>query len=161
MASINFILQGTKNPAVIYIRLRDGRKLDIKSKTNFHINPENWDEKEQRPVKKLLKNIDFANLDTDLSRFKNSLLTEYNKCKGTRSIDSKWLNEFINPVEVESKYPLNLVSYIDSYIEFKKNDVKESTIKKCRVIKELLIRYEKHINSVVHISDVNQGLNKL
>ena len=156
MASINLILQGTKNPAVIYIRLRDGRKLDIKAKTNYHINPEDCDEKEQRPNKKLLKNIDFANLDTDLSRFKNSLLTEYNKCKGNRPIDSKWLNEFINPVEVESKYPRHLVGYIDTYIEFKKNDVKESTIKKCRVIKELLIRYEKHINSVVQISDVNQ-----
>ena len=156
MASLKFILQGTKNPAVIYIRLRDGRKLDIKAKTNYHINPEDWDEKEQRPLKKLLKNIDFANLNTDLSRFKNSLLTEYNKCKGIKPIDSKWLNEFINPVEVESKYPLNLVSYIDTYIEFKKNDVKESTIKKCRVIKELIIRYEKHIKSVLLISDVNQ-----
>ena len=156
MASINLILQGTKNPAVIYIRLRDGRKLDIKAKTNYHINPENWDEKEQRPVKKLLKNIDFANLDTDLSRLKNSLLTEYNKCKGIQPVDSKWLNDFINPIEIESKYPLNLVGYIDTYIEFKKNDVKESTIKKCKGIKELLIRYEKHINSVLYIKDVNQ-----
>jgi hypothetical protein len=41
MASINLILQGTKNPSVIYIRLRDSRKLDIKAKTNYHINPEN------------------------------------------------------------------------------------------------------------------------
>lgn len=156
MASINFILQGTKNPSVIYIRLRDGRKLDIKAKTNYHINPENWDEKEQRPHKRLLKNIDFANLETDLSRFKNALLTEYNKCKGIKPIDSKWLNEFVNPVEVESKYPLNLVGYIDTYIEFKKNDVKESTIKKCRVIKELLIRFEKQTKTVIYITDINQ-----
>ena len=155
MASINLILQGTKNPAVIYIRLRDGRKLDIKAKTNFHINPENWDEKEQRPVKKLLKNIDYANLDTDLSRLKVSLLTEYNKSKGVKTIDSKWLNEFINPTETASKYPVNLVDYIDTYIEFKKKDVKETTIKKCKGIKELLIRYEKHTKSVVLIKEIN------
>ncbi len=156
MASINLILQGTKNPAVIYIRLRDGRKLDIKAKTNYHINPENWDEKEQRPVKKLLKNIDFANLDTDLSGLKIALLTEYNKSKGLKTIDSKWLNDFINPTEPASKYPLNLVDYIDTYIEFKKKDVKETTIKKCKGIKELLIRYEKHIKSVIFIRDINQ-----
>jgi hypothetical protein len=156
MASINLILQGTKNPAVIYIRLRDGRKLDIKAKTNYHINPENWDEKEQRPVKKLLKNIDYANLDTDLSGLKVSLLTEYNKSKGIKTIDSKWLNEFINPTEPLSKYPLNLVDYIDTYIEFKKKDVKETTIKKCKGIKELLIRYEKHTKSLVLIKDINQ-----
>jgi integrase len=156
MASINLILQGTKNPAVIYIRLRDGRKLDIKAKTNYHINPENWDEKEQRPVKKLLKNIDYANLDTDLSGLKVSLLTEYNKSKGVKTIDSKWLNEFINPTEPASKYPVNLVDYIDTYIEFKKKDVKETTIKKCKGIKELLIRFEKHTKSLVLIKDINQ-----
>ena len=156
MASINLILQGTKNPAVIYIRLRDGRKLDIKAKTNYHINPENWDEKEQRPVKKLLKNIDYANLDTDLSGLKVSLLTEYNKSKGVKTIDSKWLNEFINPTEPASKYPVNLVDYIDTYIEFKKKDVKETTIKKCKGIKELLIRFEKHTKSIVLIKDINQ-----
>ena len=55
MASINLILQSKKNPAVIYIRLRDGRALDIKTKTNFHIDPANWDTVEQRPLKKLLK----------------------------------------------------------------------------------------------------------
>ena len=156
MASINLILQGTKNPAVIYIRLRDGRKLDIKAKTNYHINPENWDEKEQRPVKKLLKNINYANLDTDLSGLKVSLLTEYNKSKGVKKIDSQWLNEFINPTKTASKYPVNLVDYIDTYIEFKKKDVKETTIKKCKGIKELLIRYEKHTKSVVLIKDINQ-----
>ena len=61
MASINFLLQSTKNPAVIYIRLRDGRTLDIKAKTNYHIAPINWDIKEQRPTKKALKDIDIAN----------------------------------------------------------------------------------------------------
>ncbi|MFM1913238.1 MAG: hypothetical protein RIR51_1076 [Bacteroidota bacterium] len=155
MASINFILQGTKNPAVIYIRLRDGRKLDLKAKTNFHINPDNWDAIEQRPKKKLLKDIDFANLDTDLSKLKVSLLAEYNKSKGL-AIDSKWLNEFINPTEVESKYPLNLVDYIDTYIQFKKNDVKPRTIQKCKGIKELLIRYQKDTGSVIYIKEVNQ-----
>ena len=56
MASINLLLQSKKNPAVIYIRLRDGRTLDIKAKTNYHIDPANWDEAEQRPTKKALKN---------------------------------------------------------------------------------------------------------
>lgn len=156
MASINFILQGTKNPAVIYIRLRDGRKLDLKAKTNFHINPDNWDAIEQRPKKKLLKDIDFANLDTDLCKLKVSLLAEYNKSKGLQTIDSKWINEFINPTMAESKYPLNLVDYIDTYIEFKKSDVRGSTIQKCKGIKELLIRYEKYFGSIVYIKEVNQ-----
>ena len=58
MASIYLLLQSKKSPAVIYIRLRDGRTLDIKAKTNFHIDPINWDDAEQRPTKKALKDID-------------------------------------------------------------------------------------------------------
>jgi len=54
MASIYLLLQSKKSPAVIYIRLRDGRTLDIKAKTNYHIDPINWDDAEQRPTKKAL-----------------------------------------------------------------------------------------------------------
>ena len=115
MASINLILQGTKNPAVIYIRLRDGRKVDIKAKTNYHINPADWDEKEQRPVKKLLKNIDYANLDTDLSGLKISLLTEYNKSKTGSSwwsyqlIDAYAANNLKDPRSDGTIVPVGLV----------------------------------------------------
>jgi hypothetical protein len=70
MASINLLLQSKKNPAVIYIRLRDGKALDIKGKTNYHINPANWDEIGQRPIKKVLKDVHYANLDTDLATLK-------------------------------------------------------------------------------------------
>ena len=79
MASINLLIQSKKNPAIIYIRLRDGRKIDIKAKTNFAIDPLNWDSEEQRPYKKLLKDIDFANLDTDLGALKTDVLKNYYK----------------------------------------------------------------------------------
>ena len=155
MASINLLLQSKKNPAVIYIRLRDGRTLDIKAKTNYHIDPANWDEAEQRPTKKALKNIDNANLDTDLATLKNELLKEYNKSKGVKIIDSQWLKDFINPPQEEEKLPDKLVDYIDTYIEFKKAEVKSSTITKCNVIKHLLQRYQVHTKSIVYIRDVD------
>ena len=155
MASINLLLQSKKNPAVIYIRLRDGRTLDIKAKTNYHIDPANWDEAEQRPTKKALKNIDNANLDTDLATLKNELLKEYNKSKGVKIIDSQWLKDFINPPQEEEKLPDKLVDYIDTYIEFKKAEVKPSTITKCNVIKHLLQRYQEHTKSIVYIRDVD------
>jgi site-specific recombinase XerD len=155
MASINLLLQSKKNPAVIYIRLRDGRTLDIKAKTNYHIDPANWDEAEQRPTKKALKDIDNANLDTDLATLKNELLKEYNKSKGVKTIDSQWLKDFINPPQEEEKLPDKLVDYIDTYIEFKKAEVKPSTITKCNVIKHLLQRYQEHTKSIVYIRDVD------
>ena len=76
MASIKFLLQSTKNPANIYVRLIDGRKVDVKTKTNFVINPEDWSEAKQRP--KNLKNEAFKNLDANLQNLKTKLLNYYN-----------------------------------------------------------------------------------
>ncbi|MFV8366366.1 phage integrase SAM-like domain-containing protein [Flavobacterium sp. XS1P27] len=155
MASINLLLQSKKNPAVIYIRLRDGRTLDIKAKTNYHIDPANWDEVEQRPLKKLLKDIDFANLDTDLATLKNDLLKEYNISKGVKVVDIQWLNDFINPPVGKVKYSDKLIDYIDTFIDFKKNDIKKASIVKCNVIKHLLERYEEHTKSTLYIRDID------
>ena len=155
MASIYLLLQSKKNPAVIYVRLRDGRTLDIKAKTNYHIDPVNWDDIEQRPTKKAMKLIDFANLDTDLATLKNDLLKEYNKSKGVKVVDALWLKDFVNPPQVEEKHTDKLVDYIDTFIEFKKNDVKSSTITKCNVIKHLLQRYQKHTKSILYIRDID------
>ena len=155
MASINLILQSKKSPAVIYIRLRDGRNTDIKAKTNFHINPVDWDEEEQRPTKKALKDIEMANLDTELATLKTDLLKYYNKSKGIVSVDSQWLKDFINPPQAEEKHPDKLVDYIDTFIEFKRNEVKNSTITKCNVIKHLLMRYQEHTKSTIYIRDID------
>ncbi|MDP3352977.1 MAG: phage integrase SAM-like domain-containing protein [Flavobacteriaceae bacterium] len=155
MASIYLLLQSKKNPAVIYVRLRDGRTLDIKAKTNYHIDPSNWDEAEQRPTKKALKDIDIANLDTDLTTLKNDLLKEYNRSKGVKIVDAQWLKNFVNPPQQEKKHPDKLVDYIDTFIEFKRRDVKNTTIVKCNVIKHLLQRYQEHTKSILYIRDID------
>lgn len=155
MATINLLVQSKKSPAVIYIRLRDGRNTDVKVKTNYNINPAYWDKAKQRPLKKLLTDIYYANLETNLNALRNNLLKEYNKSKGLQHIDSTWLKDFINPPKEEEKHPSRLVEYIDTYIEFKKNDVAKATIVKCNVIKELLKRYELDRKSELLIKDVN------
>jgi site-specific recombinase XerD len=155
MASIYLLLQSKKSPAVIYIRLRDGRTLDIKAKTNYHIDPINWDEVEQRPTKKALKEIHIANLDTDLKDLKNDLLKEYNRSKGKKVVDADWLRNFINPPQEQEKHPDKLVEYIDTFIEFKKADVKSSTVTKCNVIKHLLMRYQKETKTTLYIRDID------
>ena len=155
MASIYLLLQSKKSPAVIYIRLRDGRTLDIKAKTNFHIDPINWDDAEQRPTKKALKDIHIANLDTDLATLKTDLLKEYNNSKGKKVVDADWLRNFINPPQEQEKHPDKLVDYIDTFIEFKKADVKSSTVTKCNVIKHLLMRYEKETKTTLYIRDID------
>ncbi len=156
MASINLFIQSKKSPAVIYIRLRDGRNVDLKAKTNYHINPDDWDAVEQRPLKKLLKTIEFANLDTDLGDLRNDVLKNYNRDKGANPIDFNWLKNIINPQDEEAgKMPEKLIDYLGVYTEYKKREIKESTLKKCNVIKQLLLRYEKDRAIIIYVKDVN------
>ena len=49
MATIKFYLQSKKNPAGIYVRLREGRNIDAKAKTNFVLNPSDWNLTKERP----------------------------------------------------------------------------------------------------------------
>lgn len=156
MASINLLIQSEKSPAVIYIRLRDGRSKDIKAKTNYHIDPEHWDKETQRPTKKALKDIQYANLDSDLAKLKNELLKKYNSSKGIEVINSAWLNAFINPKqEIASTHPETLIGYMDTYIEYRRSEIKSSTVAKCNVIKQLLKRYQDHKKTLVYIRNVD------
>lgn len=155
MAAINYIIQSKNNPANIYIRLRDGRALDIKVKTNFLINPEHWDALEQKPIKKLLKDIDYANLDTDLQEIKTKLLKEYNKNKGVKNIDSVWVKELINPSQKEEAISNSLVNYVDVYIKYKRHELNPNTVKKCCVFKQLLIRFQTHCKTPLLIQNVD------
>jgi len=42
MATINFFIKGIKNPASIYIRLRNGRAADFTISSGFFIDPKHW-----------------------------------------------------------------------------------------------------------------------
>jgi integrase len=129
MATIKFLLQSDKNPASIYVRLVAGRKCDVKVKTNFIINPSDWSLAKQRP--KSLKNESSKNLDVELQNLKTYILESYNKSSGI--VDLNWLKNVINPKK-ESEIPVDLVSYIDTYLSDRKTELPD--VKK-RLLKEL------------------------
>jgi hypothetical protein len=59
----------------------------LKQKTNYHIDPEHWDKDKQRPVRKV-KDIQYANLDSDLAKLKMNLKKiRQRKSKGIEAIN--------------------------------------------------------------------------
>ena len=42
MASVHFYIQSKESPAVIYVRMRDSRKVDAKAKTKLVVDVEDW-----------------------------------------------------------------------------------------------------------------------
>jgi len=96
MATIKFIIQSKKSPAGIYVRLREGRNIDAKAKTNFAINPQDWSNTKGQP--KNLKDANFKQLNEDLIKLSANLLNHFNISNGKYEINSEWLKEFINPL---------------------------------------------------------------
>ena len=153
MATIKFYLQSDKNPSGIYVRLREGRNIDAKAKTNLLINPCDWDK--QKGSLKNKKSENGKQLNEDLSNLANSLLNHYNRSVGNIQIDSNWLKEFINPSEEKGAIPNKLIDYFEYYAKHIKGLVKPSTITKVNVNKHKLEKFQKEVNREYLIKDIN------
>lgn len=155
MATIKFYLQSKKNPAGIYVRIREGEKVDAKSKTKFVINPNDWSQ-----IKQQTKNTNdeaFKKLNSDLSDFKSKLLTHYNNSIQNTKIDSNWLKQFINPTEELEGIPTKLVDYFDYYASVRKHSVSESTHSKIFTNKKFIESFQKHKKTEFYIKDFNEN----
>jgi integrase len=144
MATIKFLLQSDKNPASIYVRLVAGRKCDVKVKTNFIINPSDWSLAKQRP--KSLKNESFKNLDVELQNLKTHILESYNKSSGI--VDLNWLKNVINP-KIENEIPVDIVSYIDVYMESRKNELPDAKVRLLKVLQQKLKVFQGNTNLLI------------
>lgn len=153
MATIKFYIQSNRKPAGIYVRLRDGRDIDAKAKTNYSINPNDWSVAKQKP--KNLNDEDFKKLDANLSDFRAKLLNHYNITEDKSQIDSQWLKNFVNPAKKVDVIPNKLVEYFDYYLLHKKSVLAKSSYTKYIVVKHLLVRFQEEMKVEYFIKDVN------
>jgi integrase len=151
--AISFFLQSKKNPAPIYVRIREGVSIDAKAKTNYSINPERFDGgsvkqlKDPRGATAAVKaenqkeNASLITLQNQLDALKNKISTLLNEKKDFEQINSDWLKDIINP-KTEKIAPSKLVDYFEHYIDCKGKDIAHSTVKKIRVFKNRVMKYE-------------------
>ena len=165
--AITFYIQSKKNPANIYIRIREGTSIDAKSKTNLRINPENFSKGKIKNVKNPLvadaiikkeikvKNDLLNNLQKQLNELNTHVTDLLNNRKDYELINSQWLKEVVTPKKEINSIPSTLVGYFDYYLDFKKTSLRPLTIKKLKVFKNRVINYEKD-NRTVYIQNVNK-----
>lgn len=153
MATVRFLIQSKNDNAPIYIRLRDGRKLDLKVKTSFIVNPTDWNASKERP--RHTKTEMLSKLDEDLLDLKSDILKAYNqRIENNANIDIAWLQDIIAP-DQNSKIPTKLVPYFDYYLLIKGNTIKLNTIKKITSFKLLLSNFEKRQKKSFQINEID------
>lgn len=166
--AINFFLQSKKNPATIYVRLREGRKIDAKSKTKFKIDPEFFKQGKVRQVRmksgasaeakeEIRKQNKVLNkLQKDLDSLRSRITSAINNREEYEIVNSQWLKEVVDPPK-RDELPTDLTSYFDYYLRVKGNELKPSTRKKIGVFKNRIEAFQKDYGKV-YVNQVNKKI---
>ena len=163
MASINFLYRSTKEKSNLILRLLyryNGTDFVLGSKVMIEVEKNYW----SKQHKKKSKDIDITNQQTEinnrLNKIENHILNAFSSVIPD-TINKDWLKSqvdyYYNPPRQEKKIPTDLTNYIDFYIEYRKNEITKSTLKKINVIKALLKRFETFRNEKIFINQINDS----
>ena len=139
------------------------------AKTQFKTSKKYWSKLHKKTKFKKTNDIDILNEIQELKDKQNTVTLELNKIEShilnafntfrPDAINKKWLqtqiDNYYNPAKQPTTAPLNLIDYIDYYIDYRKNEITKSTLKKINVIKQLLTRFQTHRKSIILIKDIN------
>ena len=178
MASINFLYRSTKDKSILNIRLLyryKGKDYVFGAKTKFEIEYKYWlghhfeiKENKKLGIKEVkiknTKDVEILNrrlaVSTELNKIENHVLKAFNSVN-PESITKHWLisqiDYYYNPPKENKEIPNDLINYIDFYIDYRKNEITKSTLKKINVIKQLLIRFQAYRKSIIFIKDINDN----
>ena len=168
MASINFLYRSTKERAFLNLRLlyrvhsekyKTGFKdFTVGSKTKLEVTKHYWNKEH---FQKRAKDIQISNRQTEinqeLNKIENHILKAFHRIS-PELVNRAWLNkqleEYYNPQEL-SKTPEALLEYIDLYIEGQKNHLTEGTVKKSKVIKGMMRKFQATKEKLILVKDVD------
>jgi integrase len=178
MATVNFKLRSDRKGqlAKVFIRFRDGRKIDYFIPTDFRILPELWNDKSQSFKRGITFTESFTEkdkvkLEDDFRDLKNHLLKNYNnKVTGGNQITREWMNTVVSDYFNKPLYEEDLNSFIDRFIKeiesgtrlYNHNNRTErykfSTIKNYKGFKEQFDLFQKDIGKKLNYDDITIDL---
>lgn len=132
MATIKYLIRGKSELSTIYVRLLDGRKIDLTVSTGYTVHPKFWSEA-KGTIRQIANNNDKKNLSEDLKKLKDKIGDSLNieKDKGV-VIDKTWLENVIaiykNPVIEEKTDYMSMI--LEDYQEEMKVKINSKTGKR-------------------------------
>ncbi|REG96165.1 phage integrase SAM-like domain-containing protein [Flavobacterium aquicola] len=173
MATVNFLYRSTKEKANLHVRLLyrfNENDFVFGANTKFETTKYYWSkEHKQRKFKKTSDVVESNKIqdikakqnevDTELNKIESYILNAFNTVNPDE-VNKEWLqnqiDHYYNPPLEAEPLPKGLLKYFDYFIECKKNEITNGTLKKYNVTKHLLQRYEKDNKTVTQIIDVNE-----
>ena len=132
--------------ALIYFRLRDGRSVDLFYKSNFEINPNDWDNKKQI-VKSQIVFKNRIEFNKSVNDRKDLILSIYEAEPNKVSLSSGWLvheiDKKLHPENYKQLEAKVIISFFDIFTEFlQKHKLSQGRKSHFEVIVRALQRFE-------------------
>jgi len=166
MATINFLYRSKKDKAFLHLRLLyrfNDADFVFGANTKFETQKEYWSKQHKKKSKDILISNEQTRVNNELNKIENHILKAFNSVNPDE-VNKDWLQTqidlYYNPIKVIKVLPTELVNYIEKYKEDKRNEVTESTIKKCNVVKQLLKRYQTKIGKTLLLTDIDTDFKK-
>ena len=162
MATINFLFRSTKEEAPLTLRLlfrHNNTDYVFGSNTKLIVSKEYWTKQHNnKRIKETEILVTKNKVNDELGKIQEHILNSFNTAD-TNIVDKKWLENqihlYYNPPAAPEQLPTDLISYLDKYLEFKKNDITYNTKKKINVIKQLLMRYADYSKKPLNLTDID------
>ncbi len=164
MPSIRFLIQHAKQSQndkqpnrnyPVYIRLVNGRKKDIKVKTDFSVPLCDWNLETQSP-RKNARELSIALNGLNL-KIQSSLLEA---SKNGEEINSAWLKKIMN-IEPEESKPKTLLDYLEYYLEKRETELSDGNKKRIGGgVKGMIERFQKAKKKLINGTDVNMDFKR-
>lgn len=170
MATLKYFIKGNSETSTIYLRLIQGRKVDLKKSTSLLINSNYWNDNKGE-IRQIAKFENKLNLQNDLNDLSSHVLNSFNNSYANGVlINSEWLNDvvmsFFNQNEdIDFNYFVDYAEYFHKNLKNKiqKNGVTGVTIateKKYRTIINKVKEFEKHQKKKVKLIDIGLKFHK-
>ncbi len=162
MATVNFLYRSTKDKAPLNVRLLyryNETDFVIGGKIQLEVKKSYWMKQHtlKRPKDILISNKQ-TEINRELNKIENHILTSFNN-SNPLTVSKQWLKlqleSYYNPKSQDKAIPVYLTDYIDFYIKYRKHELKDNSIRRCRVIQNKLIRFQDFSKKPILIKEVN------
>jgi len=161
LASINFLYRSTKDKSNLILRLLfryNGKDYVFGSKTKLEVEKTYWNKQHKKKSKDITITNKQTEINIELNKIENHILGAFNSADPDK-VNKEWISAqvdlYYNPTQKEKTIPIDLINYIDFYIDYRKDEVKKTSLKKFNVIKHKLQKLEKFRKKQILILDIN------
>jgi len=167
MAAVNFLFRSTKDKGFLNLRLLyrfNSTDYVFGAKTEFEVSKHYWTKQHKKKSKDIEITTQQTDTNAELNKIENHVLNAFNSVDPDE-VNKDWLQTqidyYYNPPKKEDsiQIPNNLIDYIEFYIDYRKHELKETSIRKFRVIKNKLKRLqaERTNKQPILINEINEN----